>query len=48
MKYADFNFLTMLKKTRAFYLPGVFYEGCKGRAQVKGGFCALQLFDEPV
>lgn len=48
MKYADFNFLTMLKKPRAFYLPGVFYEGCKGRTPVKGGFGALQFFDEPV
>ena len=48
MKYADFNFLTMLKKPRAFYLPGVFYEGYKGRAPVKGGFGALEFLDKPV
>lgn len=43
MKYADFNFLTMLKKTRAFYLPGVFYEGCKGRAG-KGRLGRFRVF----
>ena len=47
MKYADFNFLTMLKNPGCFICPGWFLS-YKGRTQVKGGFGALEFLDEPV
>ena len=47
MKYADFNFLTMLKNPGRFICPGWFLS-YKGRAPVKGGLGALEFLDEPV
>ena len=47
MKYADFNFLTMLKNPGRFICPGFFMKGARA-AQVKGGLGALEFLDKPV